>query len=137
MKRKKQEHKVGTVRMEASRRTKNKVRFEGLAGLEEEPLDQLAIEILNEYPQIIPDVRETLKIVRENASRLGIPPIYEVKGSIDPEYPDLKRIRVWIHVGRGTSVQRSMAIWNELTMLKLSNLHDDSSVGKIVLLMSD
>lgn len=137
MKRKKQVHKVDTARMEASRRTKNKVRFQGLMGLEAEPLDRLAIEILKEHPRIIPDVRETLKIIRENASRLGISPKYEVKGSIDPEYPDLKRIRVWIHVGRGTSVQRSMAIWNELTMLKLSNLHDDSSVGKIVLLMSD
>ena len=137
MKRTKQEHKVGTVNMEASRRAKGKIRFQGLAGLEAESLDPLAIEILKEYPRIIPDVRETLRIVRENASRLGISPTYEVKGSIDPEYPDLKRIRVWIHVGRGTSVQRSMAIWNELTMLKLSNLHDDSSVGKIVLLMSD
>jgi hypothetical protein len=137
VKRKKQEHKVDTVRMEASRRTKDKARFQGLVGLEAEPLDLLAIEILKEHPRIIPDVRETLKIVRENAFRLGISPTYEVKGSIDPEYPDLKRIRVWIHVGRGTSVQRSMEIWNELTMLNLSKLHDDSSVGKIVLRMTD
>ncbi len=137
VKRRTQESKVGTVKMEASGGPKNKRRFHELPGLEEEPLDPLAIEILKEYPRIVPDVKETLRIVRENASRLGMSPAYEVRGSIDPEYPEMKRIRVWIHVGKRTSVERSVAIWNELTVLKLASLHDESSVGKIILRLSD
>ena len=45
-------HKVDTARMEASRRTKNEVRFQGLMGLEAEPLDLLAIEILKDDPSL-------------------------------------------------------------------------------------
>jgi hypothetical protein len=60
-----------------------------------------------------------------------------VKGSIDPEYPDLRKIWVWIHVGRNTDAERSVAIWDELTRLKLSKVHDASSIGRIVFWLAD
>jgi hypothetical protein len=134
---KKHESQVGTVKMEASRRTGYKVRSRELSGLKNEPLDELAIEILKESPRIIPDMKETLGIIRKNASRLGISPEYEVRGSIDPEYPDLRKIWVWIHMGRNTDAERSVAIWEELTRLKLSKVHDASSIGKIVFWLAD
>ncbi len=137
MKRKKHESKVGTVKMEASKESGHGGRCLQLSGLEHEPLDELAIEILMESPKIIPDMKETLSIVRQNAQRLGISTEYEVKGSIDPEYPELKRIRVWIHVGRNTDAERSVAIWDDLTRLKISKVHDASSIGKIIFRLAD
>lgn len=108
-----------------------------MSGLEHEPLDELAIEILKESPPIIPDMREALRVVRENAHRLGISADYEVKGSIDPEYPDLKKIGIWIHVGKETGAEESIAIWDELTRLKLSRVHDPSSIGRIIFIPVD
>jgi hypothetical protein len=137
VKRKQQESKVDTVKMEASKGTRHKERYQQLSGLEHEPLDKLAIEILKESPQIIPDMKVALGVVRENAFRLGISPEYEVKGSIDPEYPDLKKIGVWIHLGKETGVEESIAIWDELTRLKLSRVHDISSIGKIIFRLAD
>jgi len=123
--------------MEASRRTGYKARSRELSGFEREHLDKLAIEILKESPRIIPDLKEALGVLRKNASRLGISSEYEVKGYIDPEYPDLRTIWVWIHVSRNTDAERSVAIWDELTRLKLSRVHDDSSIGKIIFWLAD
>jgi len=137
VKQKKHESLVGTSKMEASKRTGCKARSRELSGLGREPLDELAIEILKENPRIIPDMREALGVLRKNASRLGISPEYEVRGYIDPEYPDLRTIWVWIHVGGNTDAVRSVAIWDELTRLKLSKVHDNSSIGKILYWLAD
>lgn len=137
MKRRKQEIKLGMAKMEASRGPKHKGLTLSLHGLEDEPLDQLAIEILREHPQLIPDMKKTLRLVRENADRLGISPGYEVQGTIDPEIADMKKIRVVIHVGKRRSAKHSFAIWKELNELKLANTHDGLSLGMIFLMPRD
>jgi hypothetical protein len=82
-------------------------------------------------------MKKTLRIVRENADRLGISPGYEVQGTIDPELPDIKKIRVVIHVGKRRSAKHSFAIWKELNELKLANTHDGLSLGMIFLMPRD
>jgi hypothetical protein len=90
--------------------------LESLGGV---PLDHLAITIIKENPEILPDLRKALSVIRRNSKRMGISRRYEIEGSADNDIPEIKAVWIRVHIGEDATPEKMVSTSWELDSLIL------------------
>jgi hypothetical protein len=103
-----------TARREACGNTNTNL--ESLGGV---PLDRLAITIIEEHPDILPDLRKALSVIRRNSKRMGISRRYEIEGSADNEISEIKAVWIIVHISEDATPEKMASTGWELDSLIL------------------
>jgi len=103
-----------TARREACGNTN--ANLESLGGVS---LDRLAITIIEEHPDILPDLRKALSVIRRNSKRMGISRRYEIEGSADNEISEIKTVWIIVHIGEDATPEKMASTGWELDSLIL------------------
>jgi hypothetical protein len=90
--------------------------LESLGGV---PLDRLAITIIKENPDILPDLRKALSLIRRNSKRMGILRRYEIVGSADNEISEIKAVWIIVHISADATPEKMVSTRWELDSLIL------------------